>query len=81
MYAGSPIRRNASLSSALANCAGSSAADGKTFRQPVAIARKRSVLAGALPWTRPSWLPRAMYHGTFSPCALNGFCARSSRPG
>ncbi len=47
------MRRKTSLSSAFANCAGSSAADGKTFRQPVAIARKRSVLAGALPWIEP----------------------------
>ena len=26
------------------------------------------MLAGALPWISPSWLPRAMYHGTFRPC-------------
>ena len=81
MNDGSPIWRKTSLSSAFAKRAGSSAADGKTFRQPVAIERKRSVLAGALPWISPSWLPRAMYHGTFRPSAVNAFCARSSSPG
>ncbi len=40
-----------------------------------------TLLAGALPCTSPSWLPRAMYHGTSRPAAVNGCCARSSRPG
>ena len=81
MNAGSLIWRKTSLSSALANGAGSNAGDGNTFRQPVAIARKRSMLAGALPCMSPSWLPRAMYHGTFRPSAVNAFWARSIRPG
>ena len=81
MNDGSAIWANTSLSEAFENRAGSTAADGNTFRQPTAIARNRSVLAGALPWISPSWLPREMYHGTLSPSAANGACARSRKPG
>ena len=81
MNAGSLKRRKSALSSAPANSAGSTSGVGKTFRQPTAIARKRSVLAAALPCTSPSWLPREMYHGTSSPAASNGAWARSSSPG
>ena len=81
MKAGSPKAANSSSSEAPANRPGSKAALGSTFRQPMAIDRKRSVLAGALPWISPSWLPREMYHGTSSPAATNGAWARSIRPG
>jgi hypothetical protein len=40
----------------------------------VAIASKLG-LAGALPWTSPSWLPRTAYQGTRVPTASKGFCA------
>ncbi len=81
MNAGSPKEANSSSSEAPSKRLGSKAAFGNTFRHPVAIARKRSSLAGALPWTRPSWLPREMYHGTSSPAASNGRWAASSSPG
>ncbi len=81
MNAGSLNWRNSAASSRPANAAGSISGFGNTFRQPVAITRKSSVLAGALPWIRPSWLPREMYQGTSSPAARNGTWARSIRPG
>ena len=81
MKAGSPKAANSSSSDAPTKRPGSNAALGNTFRQPTAIARNRSVLAAALPWISPSWLPREMYHGTSSPAATNGAWARSIRPG
>ncbi len=81
MNAGSPKRRNSSVAEDPANGAGSKPWPGKTFRQPVTIARNSGSLAGALPWISPSWLPRASYHGTFSPSAVNGRCAASISPG
>ena len=79
--AGRSSRENRASSRPARNAAGSITGVGNTFRQPVAIARMMSLLAGALPCTSPSWLPRAMYHGTFTPSAWNRFCARSSKPG
>ena len=81
MKVGSPKEANSSSAEAFSKRLGSNSALGNTFRHPTAIARKRSVLAGALPWTSPSWLPREMYHGTSSPAAVNGRWAASSRPG
>ena len=80
MKLGSPKAANSSSSDAPWNWLGSNAVLGNTFRQPMAIERNRSVLAGALPWIRPSWFPREMYHGTSRPAAVNGSCARSIRP-
>ena len=81
MNAGSLKRRNSALSSAPANSAGSTSGVGKTFRQPTAIARNRSVLAAALPWTRPSWLPREMYHGDVEPCGVERRLRAVHQPG
>ena len=54
---------------------------GKIFPQPVDSARAIAKVAGTLPVTSPSWLPREANQGTSSPAAVNGCWARSSRPG
>ena len=48
---------------------------------PVATRLSWRVAAGKLPCARPSWLPKAEYHGIDSPWAWNGRRAASSSPG